>query len=60
MKKTTPFDKESLLDLFKHEKRPLSINDLRSVVDSWKQQKREVKNLLKELIREGALVHTER
>ena len=58
MKKDLPtdFTKKDLLDLFKHEERPLSLNDIKSLIVSWKSRKREVKNLMRDLIREGSLV----
>jgi ribonuclease R len=58
MKKLRPDDlsKTSLLDLFKREEHPLSINDLIQMVESWKSSKREVKKIIRELIREGSLV----
>jgi ribonuclease R len=58
MKKSLPIDltKRDLLDVFKRQERPLSLNDLKGMVDSWKSRKREIKNLLRELTREGSLV----
>jgi ribonuclease R len=58
MKKKLLIDitKQGLLGLFKRAERPLSINELKGMVDSWKDRKREVKGFLKELVREGALV----
>ncbi len=58
MKKSLPIDltKRDLLDVFKRQERPLSLNDLKGMVDSWKSRKREIKKLLKELTGEGSLV----
>ncbi len=58
MKKGLPtdFTKKDLLNLFKHEARPLSLNEIKSLIVSWKSRKREVKNLMRDLIREGSLV----
>jgi ribonuclease R len=58
MKKTLPTDltKDVLLDLFKREKRPLSTEDLKGFVDSWKEQKNEIKGLIKHLVKGGELV----
>ncbi|MGD0656824.1 MAG: ribonuclease R [Syntrophorhabdales bacterium] len=58
MKKSLPIDltKRDLLDVFKRQERPLSLDDLKGMVDSWKSRKREIKDLLRELTREGSLV----
>jgi ribonuclease R len=48
--------KQSLLGLFKRAERPLSVNELKGMIDSWKDRKREVKGLLKEMARDGTLV----
>ncbi len=58
MKKNLPIDltKHELLNVFKRAERPLSHNDLKGMVDSWKERKREIKKLLKELMRDGSLV----
>lgn len=58
MKKNLPsdFTKKDLLDIFKREERPLSFNDIKNIVRSWKDQKREVKKLMREMTREGSLV----
>jgi ribonuclease R len=58
MKKSLPADltKRDLLDLFKQQERPLSLNDLRGMVESWKSRKRDIKKLLGELTEEGSLV----
>jgi ribonuclease R len=53
---STSLDKKSLLELFRREERPLSVNDLKNTIDSWKSQKGEVKKLLRELTREGSIV----
>ena len=50
------FSKNELLNAFKKAERPLSITDLRSLVDSWKSHKNEVKALLREMVREGSLI----
>jgi ribonuclease R len=58
MKKDTSPDltKAGLLQIFKKAERPLSVNDLRTIVGAWKSRKREAKALLRELVREGSLV----
>jgi ribonuclease R len=58
MKKSLPIDltKRDLLDVFKRQERPLSLDDLKGMVDSWKSRKREIKDLLRELTGEGSLV----
>ncbi len=58
MKKSLPIDltKHDLLEVFKKQERPLSLNELKGMVDSWKSRKREVKNLLKALMADGSLV----
>ena len=48
--------KGHVLDIFKREGRPLSLDEIRSTVDSWKGRKNELKKLMKELTREGSLV----
>lgn len=48
--------KNDLLRLFKREERPLSMNDVKGMVDSWKNRKKEVTALLREMVREGTLV----
>jgi ribonuclease R len=50
------FSKTELLNAFKKAERPLSITDLRSLVDSWKDRKKEVKTFLREMVREGSLI----
>ena len=50
------FSKNDLLSAFKKAKRPLSIADLKSLVDSWKDRKKEVKAFLREMAREGSLI----
>jgi ribonuclease R len=52
----TDFTKHDLLELFKREKRPLSMDDLRGFVDSWKARKKEIKKVLRDLARDGELV----
>ena len=47
---------KSLLRIFEKEKRPLSMNDLKNMVDAWKGRKRDVKKLLRNMVRAGALV----
>lgn len=49
-------NKTDLLDLFKREKHPLSMNDIKNTVESWKSSKREVKKIIRDLIQEGSLV----
>ena len=58
MKKNLPLNltKHDLLGVFKRAERPLSHNDLKGMVDSWKERKREIKKLLKELMQDGALI----
>lgn len=58
MKKRLSVDltKQGLLAVFKRAERPLSINEIKVMVESWKDRKREVKRLLKEMVREGSLV----
>jgi ribonuclease R len=58
MKKTPPpdFSKKDLIALFKREKRPLSLNDIKSLTAPWKNRKREAKDLIRAMIREGSLV----
>ena len=58
MKKKLPVNLTSrdLLTVFKRAERPLSFNDLKAMVDSWKDRKREIKKLLKELVQDGSLV----
>jgi ribonuclease R len=58
MKKNLPVNltKNDLLDVFKSEERPLSINDIKGMVDSWKACKRDVKKLIREMMREGSLI----
>lgn len=50
------FSKNDLLSAFRKAKRPLSITDLRSLVDSWKDRKKAVKVFLREMVREGSLI----
>ncbi len=47
---------KSLLRIFEKEKRPLSLNDLKNVVDSWTGRKRDVKKLLRNMVKAGVLV----
>jgi len=47
---------KSLLRIFQREKRPLSMNDLKNMVDAWKGRKKDVKKLLRNMVRVGALV----
>ena len=47
---------KSLLRVFEREKRPLSMNDLNNMVDAWKGRKKDVKKLLRNMVRAGALV----
>jgi ribonuclease R len=58
MKKNLPIDltKHDLLEVFKRAERPLSLNDLKGMVDSWKNRKREVKKLMREMMRDGSLI----
>ena len=57
-KKGLPADltKHDLLGVFKRQKHPLSLNELKGMVDSWKSRKREIKKLLRELTGDGSLV----
>ncbi len=50
------FDKKDLLDLFKREARPISINEIKDIVGSWKSRKKEIKKLLREMAKEGSIV----
>jgi ribonuclease R len=58
MKKNLPIDltKRDLLEVFKRAERPLSLGDLKGMVDSWKNRKREVRKLLREMMRDGSLI----
>lgn len=49
-------DKETLLKIFKREKKPLSIDDLKSIVNVKGAARQDVRKGLKELVKEGALV----
>lgn len=48
--------KKELLAFFKKEERPLSVNDLKSRIDSWKSRKRDIKKFMRDLMKEGSLV----
>ncbi len=50
------FSEDSILQLFKRERRPLSTEDLRRVLDLQKSEKKQIKRILKELVRAGQLV----
>ncbi len=59
MKKKTailPLSKENLLKAFRQEKRPLGFPDLLRVFDLRKQDKKPLRNLLREMIQEGLIV----
>src|SRR5271157_3793075 len=46
----------AILQLFKRERRPLSTEDLRRVLDFQKSERKQIKRILKELVRAGQLV----
>jgi ribonuclease R len=50
------FSEDSILQLFKRERRPLSTEDLRRVLNLQKSEKNQIKRILKELVRAGQLV----
>jgi ribonuclease R len=50
------FSKNDLLKAFKKAARPLSTDDLKSMVDSWNASKKRVKAFLREMAREGSIV----
>ncbi len=50
------FSKTDLLKAFKKAARPLSTDDLKSMVDSWNASKKRVKAFLREMAREGSIV----
>ncbi len=50
------FSKTELLNVFKKAERPLSIDDLKSLVASWKEHKKEIKELLREMVRDGSVI----
>jgi len=50
------FSEDSILQLFKRERRPLSTEDLRRVLNLQKSEKNQIKRILKELVRTGQLV----
>jgi ribonuclease R len=58
MKKLLPedFTKSDLLELFKSAQKPLSINEIRGFVESWKAKKKDVKKAMKELMGDGAII----
>ncbi len=47
---------DGILQLFKREKRPLSTEDVRRVLDIQKSEKQQIKRVLKELVKAGRLV----
>jgi ribonuclease R len=51
-----PFSENSILQIFKRERRPLSAEDLRRILDFEKSEKKQIKRLLKDLVRSGRLV----
>lgn len=55
-KNRTTTDKETLLRIFRREKRPLSIDDLKDILALQRAAKLDVRKGLKELVKEGALV----
>ena len=50
------FSQDAILQLFKRERRPLSTEDLRRVLDIQKSERKQIKQILKELVRAGQLV----
>lgn len=42
--------------MFKREARPISINEIKNIVGSWKTRKKEIKKLLREMAKEGSIV----
>jgi len=48
--------KEGLLRVFKHEKRPLGLEDLQRVFDIRKKDRKPLKALLRDMVREGLIV----
>jgi ribonuclease R len=50
------FTKSDLLEIFKREERPLSIDEIKNILDSWKSRKKEVRKLMRELMRDGSLI----
>jgi ribonuclease R len=50
------FSEDSILQLFKRERRPLSTEDLRGLLDIQKSEKRQIKRVLNDLVRAGHLV----
>ena len=50
------FSEDGILQLFKREKRPLSTEDIRRILDIQKSEKKQIKGILKELVRAGQLV----
>lgn len=50
------FSEDAILQLFKRERRPLSTEDLRRVLNFQKSDKKQIKRILKELVRAGQLV----
>jgi ribonuclease R len=50
------FSEDGILQLFKRKRRPLSTEDLRRVLDVQKSEKKQIKRVLKELVRAGQLV----
>ncbi|MDR2018060.1 MAG: ribonuclease R [Syntrophobacterales bacterium] len=52
----TILSKDGLLRIFKHEKRPLRFEDLQKAFDLSKNDKKPMRNLLREMIREGLIV----
>ncbi len=50
------FSEDAILQLFKREGRPLSAEDLRRVLNFQKSDKKQIKRILKELVRAGQLV----
>lgn len=55
-KKTTTADKETLLKIFKREQRPLSVDDLKGILNLHRTAPLDVRKGLKELLTDGALV----
>jgi ribonuclease R len=55
-KNRTTADKETLLKIFRREKKPLSIDDLKGILNLHRAAKQDVRKGLKELLREGGLV----
>ncbi len=53
---STDFTKNDLLKVFRKASRPLSIDDLKGLVDTWSTSKKAVKAYLREMIKEGSVV----